>query len=101
MVGVFVVSVLSAKQTYACFARSWGRKHVSRRKVCHVSSVPSSAHAICLGNCCGSEKGRRDVANGDVLRCAIMHPPLEFVMGFGSRASEGKLSSLSGVLIVY
>ena len=54
-----------------------------------MSSVPSSTHASCLGKCFGSAKERRDDAHVDVLVWAIMHPPLEFVIEAGIRASGG------------
>ena len=72
-----------------------------KRQLCLVSSVSSSAHASCLGKCCGKEKGWRDVAHGAVLMWAIMHPPLEFVSEVGIRASSGMLSAISGVLSVW
>ena len=48
-----------------------------------MSSVPSSAHASCLGRCVGSAKGRRVAAHVVVLVWAIMQPPLEFVIEVG------------------
>ena len=54
-----------------------------------MSSVPSSAHASCLGKCVGRAKGRRVAAHVDVLVWAIMQPPLEFVIEVGIRASGG------------
>ena len=54
-----------------------------------MSSVPSSAHANCLGKCVGSAKGRRVAAHVTDLVWAIMQPPLEFVIELRIRASEG------------
>ena len=54
-----------------------------------MSSVPSSTHASCLGECFNSAEGRRDAAHVDVLLWAIMQPPLEFVIEVGIRASGG------------
>jgi hypothetical protein len=61
--------------------------------LCHVSSVPSSAQASCLGKCFGSAKGRRDIAHVAVLVWAIMQPSLEFVIEVGRRA-YGVVSSI-------
>jgi len=96
--GYVVVSVLRAKQASACFARSWGKYHFIRRQLCPVSSVPSSAHASCLGKCFGSAKGRRDDAHNAVLVWAIMQPLLEVVIEVGIRASGGVASINDGAL---
>ena len=63
-----------------------------------MSSVPSSAHASCLGKCFGSAKGRRYDAHVVVLVWAIMQPPLEFVIEMGIRASWGVSSIDDGAL---
>ena len=69
--------------------------------MCHVSSVPYSAHASCLGNCFGREKGCRFDAHVAVFLWAIVQPPpLEFVVEAGIRASWGVSSTNSGVLSV-
>jgi len=72
--------------------------YVIRRQLCHVSSVPSSARASCLGECFGSAKGRRDDAHVAVLLWAIMQPPREFVIELGIRASGGVSSKCDGAL---
>ncbi len=63
-------------------------------------SVPSSAHASCLGKGFGSAKRRRDDARVVVLVWAIMQPshPLEFVIEAGIRASRGVSSIDDGAL---
>ena len=63
-----------------------------------MSSVPSSAQASCLGKLFGSAKGRRDIAHVAALVWAILHPPLEFVIEVGRRASERVSSIADGVL---
>ncbi len=63
-----------------------------------MSSVPSSAHASCLGRCFDSAKGRRDDAHVAVLVWAIMPLPLEFVIEVGIRASGGVSSIDDGAL---
>ena len=63
-----------------------------------MSSVPSSAHASCLGKSFGSEKGRRVDAHVVVFLWAIMQSPLEFVIEAGIPASRGVSSTNSGVL---
>ncbi len=66
--------------------------------MCHVSSVPSSARASCLGKCFGSAKGRMDDAHVAVLVWAIMQPPLEFVIEVEIRASGNASSIDDGAL---
>ena len=67
-------------------------------QLCPVSSVPSGAHASCMGKYFGSAKGRRDDAHGFVLVWAIMHPPREFVIELGIRASMCVSSICVGAL---
>jgi hypothetical protein len=63
-----------------------------------VSSVPSSAHASCLGKCFSSARGRRDDAHVACFVWAIMQPPLEFVMEVGIQAFGGVSSIDYGAL---
>ena len=60
-----------------------------------MSSVPSSAQAICLGKRFGNAKGRRDIVHVAALVWAIMQPPFEFVIEVGSRDS-GRVSCIDG-----
>ena len=62
-----------------------------------MSSVPSSAHANCLGPCFGSEKGRRVDSHVDVMIWAIMQPTLELMIQVGIRTSGGVIYQYWGV----
>ena len=66
-----------------------------------MSSVPSSAHAMCRGKGGGRWRGRSDDAQGSDLFYAIMRPPPLCVNVVGMRASGSSASVVDAVLCAW